>query len=126
MSQPEQSETTSVEEARAAMFGEHAKVEPTDYFDIVFDWPPSHESGRFVEVEDSGGHSIVGGKWIETPPYLVLRIPRAAHPEPTEDTIERMAEALTAYLWGKPVTNLTRELMAGAARAAYAAEHGGQ
>ena len=34
---------------------------------------------------------------------------------------ERVAMALTAYLWGKEVTNLTRQLMGGAADAAIAA-----
>ena len=28
------------------------------FIDIVFDGPPSHESGRFVEVEDEAGRSI--------------------------------------------------------------------
>jgi hypothetical protein len=32
--------------------------------DIVFDGPPSHKSGRFVEVEDQDGKSIRAGKWI--------------------------------------------------------------
>jgi len=35
------------------------------FIDIVFDGPPSHESGRFVEVEDERGHSINAGEWIE-------------------------------------------------------------
>jgi hypothetical protein len=30
---------------------------------IVFDGPPDHESGRFVEVEDADGHSISIGRW---------------------------------------------------------------
>lgn len=30
---------------------------------IVFDGPPSHESGRFIEVEDSDGVSINAGRW---------------------------------------------------------------
>lgn len=30
---------------------------------IVFDGPPSHKSGRFVEVEDSNGNGISIGKW---------------------------------------------------------------
>ena len=30
---------------------------------VVFDGPPSHESGRFVEVEDADGHSIGPGRW---------------------------------------------------------------
>lgn len=32
---------------------------------IIFDGPPSHESGRFVEVENDGGRSISVGEWIE-------------------------------------------------------------
>ena len=40
--------------------------EPTGrWFDIVFDGPPSHESGRFVEVEDSTGESVKAGDWID-------------------------------------------------------------
>lgn len=35
------------------------------FIDIVFDGPPSHESGRFVEVEDDAGRSISYGQWIE-------------------------------------------------------------
>ena len=33
--------------------------------DIVFDGPPSHESGRFVEVEDMQGRSVEVGEWID-------------------------------------------------------------
>ena len=33
--------------------------------DIVFDGPPSHESGRFVEVEDEAGASIRIGEWLK-------------------------------------------------------------
>lgn len=45
------------------------------YVDIVFDGPPSHESGRFVEVENEAGESIRFGKWIERPDgYWALRI----------------------------------------------------
>ena len=32
---------------------------------IIFDGPPSHESGRFVEVETDDGKSINAGEWIE-------------------------------------------------------------
>lgn len=49
-----------------------------DYVDIVFDGPPSHESGRFVEVEDDHGHSVSVGTWIRPAPgesYWRLRIP---------------------------------------------------
>ena len=33
--------------------------------DIVFDGPPGHEPGRFVEVEDKTGKSINIGEWID-------------------------------------------------------------
>lgn len=43
---------------------------------IVFDGPPSHESGRFVEVEDTQRCSINVGKWHERDDGLwELRIP---------------------------------------------------
>ena len=45
---------------------------------IVFDGPPSHESGRFVECETSDGRSINAGEWHERPDGLwELRIPSA-------------------------------------------------
>jgi len=31
---------------------------------VIFDGPPSHESGRFVEVETPEGKSVRLGKWI--------------------------------------------------------------
>ena len=30
---------------------------------VIFDGPPSHESGRFVEVETKDGKSVSAGKW---------------------------------------------------------------
>ena len=42
---------------------------------IIFDGPPSNESGRFVEVENDVGQSIGIGEWIELPnKYWALRI----------------------------------------------------
>lgn len=35
------------------------------YVDVVFDGPPSHKSGRFVEVENSSGQSVKIGEWID-------------------------------------------------------------
>lgn len=35
------------------------------FVDIVFDGPPSHEAGRFVEVENEQGHSIRFGEWLQ-------------------------------------------------------------
>lgn len=46
------------------------------YVDIVFDGPPAHESGRFVEVEDFQGKSISPWNWVQREDgYWVLRIP---------------------------------------------------
>jgi len=45
------------------------------YIDIVFDGPPAHESGRFVEVEDANQCSISIGEWIEDGDLWRLRIP---------------------------------------------------
>ncbi len=36
-----------------------------EYIDVVFDGPPSHESGRFVEVENPRGESINAGEWSQ-------------------------------------------------------------
>ena len=47
-----------------------------EYIDIVFDGPPSHESGRFVEVESPPGTSISFGEWVRRDDgYWVLRFP---------------------------------------------------
>ena len=44
--------------------------------DIVYDGPPSNETGKFVEVEDQTGKSISVGTWLEREDgYWVLRIP---------------------------------------------------
>ena len=52
------------------------------HFDIVFDGPPSHLSGRFVEVENELGESIKLGEWVQrTDGLWALRIRRAASPE---------------------------------------------
>lgn len=37
----------------------------SNYLDIVFDGPPEHEAGRFVEVEDETGASVKAGEWID-------------------------------------------------------------
>ena len=59
------------------------------HIDIVFDGPPAHESGRFVEVEDSEGKGINIGTWIEREDgFWVLRIadPRTlGNPHATPD-----------------------------------------
>jgi hypothetical protein len=42
---------------------------------ILFDGPPSHESGRFIEVENEKGESISFGEWVEQGDYWVLQFP---------------------------------------------------
>jgi hypothetical protein len=38
---------------------------------VIFDGPPSHESGRFVEVENLLGESVgLGGAWSQRPDGL--------------------------------------------------------
>ena len=42
---------------------------------IIFDGPPDHEAGRFVEVETDDGKSIRVGEWIKKENgYWALRI----------------------------------------------------
>lgn len=36
-----------------------------EILDIVFDGPPGHTAGRFVEVEDANGKSVNAGEWID-------------------------------------------------------------
>ena len=44
--------------------------------DIVFDGPPSHKSGCFIEVEDDTRKSISIREWLQRDDgYWVLRIP---------------------------------------------------
>ena len=51
----------------------------TKFIDIVFDGPPGHEAGRFVEVEDDQGKSIKLGEWFKRPDgYWALRFKASA------------------------------------------------
>lgn len=51
-------------------------ADPEDFIDILFDGPPGHESGRFVEVENPHRRSIRVGEWVERDDGLwALRIP---------------------------------------------------
>lgn len=67
----------------------------TAYIDIVFDGPPGHESGRFVEVDNAEGRSISAGKWLQRQDgYWVLRIDRTA-----ADALRQAADHLCAFDW---------------------------
>lgn len=48
---------------------------------IRFDGPPSHESGRFVEVENEKGESINFGEWFQDGEYWLLKF--LLSPRPT-------------------------------------------
>lgn len=51
----------------------------TPYIDIVFDGPPSHKSGRFVETESPAGVGVHAGEWIDRGDgFWALRIPNYA------------------------------------------------
>jgi hypothetical protein len=80
-----------------------------DYIDIVFDGPPSHESGRFVEVEDASGKSISAGEWIERPDKLwALRIPRPLEVEDDPNSLLTTIR-LTEYLPMESVCKFAKE-----------------
>lgn len=68
------------------------RAEAEDVIEVVFDGPPAHISGRFVEVENSRGESIDVGEWVEREGgYWALRI-RAGRSE-----AEVKAEALREF-----------------------------
>lgn len=57
------------------------------WIDIVFDGPPSHDAGRFVEVEDASGNGMKIGEWVEREDgYWVLRL--------DEPEVRRILESL--------------------------------
>jgi len=64
-----------------------ASPEPeASYIDIVFDGPPEHEAGRFVEVENPEGRSVRVGKWIKRENgWWSLRLPWSQHGGLTTD-----------------------------------------
>jgi len=58
-------------------------IKTTHFIDIVFDGPPSHKSGRFIEVENEQGASVGVGEWIDRKDgFWALRIPRRDHAKP--------------------------------------------
>jgi hypothetical protein len=54
-------------------------IESAAYLDVLFDGPPSHEAGRFVECESPAGTGVKAGEWIDRGDgYWALRIDIAA------------------------------------------------
>lgn len=63
------------------------------HIDIVFDGPPGHCSGRFVEVEDAAGKSIRFGQWVERADgHWALRIAPSTSGEGVEAAKRFLAE----------------------------------
>lgn len=64
---------------------------------IIFDGPPGHEAGRFVEVETDDGRSIDAGEWIERPDgFWALRITEL--PDQSLQTDPKRCPCCDAYL----------------------------
>ena len=65
---------------------------------VVFDGPPSHESGRFVEVEDETGAGVAVGTWRREAGLWALG-PFSAQPAPALDvaSLRAAVEALPTY-----------------------------
>jgi hypothetical protein len=71
-------------------------VKPLPVLHIVFDGPPSHDGGRFVEVETPDGKSIRAGEWRERSDGLwELRL-SALQPSPAREEAEALVEKLRA------------------------------
>lgn len=49
---------------------------------IRFDGPPSHDSGRFVEVEDEKGRGMNAGEWVQDGAHWILKIDTATLDRP--------------------------------------------
>ena len=74
-----------------AWFKENLTAAGGSYLDVVFDGPPEHVAGRFVEVEDETGHSVNAGEWIDRGNGLwALRIPHRG--KAAENEIEGIAQ----------------------------------
>lgn len=80
--------------------GPEAPPKPSaPFIDIVFDGPPSHDSGRFVEVEDESGKSISIGEWVKRDDgYWTLRVPSAPSMQAEIDRLRALNGDLRAAL----------------------------
>ena len=65
----------------------------TKAINIIFDGPPSHVAGRFVETEDDEGHGIKSGEWIERDNgYWSLRIDHLPEDNKELDLLHKIAK----------------------------------
>jgi hypothetical protein len=73
-------------------------LEGEDVVHIVFDGPPSHESGRFVECETAAGVGINAGEWREIGDFWHLIIPRHRdRAKQAEADVARLRDILDLY-----------------------------
>lgn len=89
---------------------------------IVFDGPPGHEAGRFVEVEDAEGRSIGASRWEQkgdlwhlviaaTPPADLTQHPayRAGVEAGIEQSAKACEEVTGAPMWAAHFANRVRD-----------------
>lgn len=83
---------------------------------FVLDGPPSHESGRFVEVEDENGKSVNVGRWEQRGNYWHLIVTA-----PPTGVREGDAELLAALRKAANLENVTPQLLVSVIRGEYQA-----
>lgn len=74
----------------------------TQAINVIFDGPPSAESGRFIEVELDDGSSINAGEWIQrTNGLWALRITELPGAPgafvPTAEELDLLMEAIDSH-----------------------------
>lgn len=90
------------------------------YVDVVFDGPPDHEAGRFVEVEKADGSGVKLGNWVQRDDgYWALRITRedveralCDTAEPTEAEVEVGAKEIWRWFVGSNLEGFYRHAYA--------------
>ena len=80
---------------------------------ILFDGPPSHNAGRFVEVELDSGKGVNAGEWIKREGVLwALRINRApavaARLRELGQVIEQQRQTIDAFLTERAAWGVTQ------------------
>ncbi len=106
--------TSQVLEAAANAIRSHRRNQTVEGADmkpvfIVFDGPPSRDSGRFVEVETADGKSVSAGEWKQDGEYWNLG-PFYTADQLREAQVKVLREAADAISKGMP-PNKAREMI---------------
>ena len=72
---------------------------------IVFDGPPSHESGRFIEVENEHGEGMSLGGWKQEGEFWYLEFPNPAHLEAENETLKADKRLLMHVVHGRAMAS---------------------